>query len=205
MTPTDASTPRSLRRPRLTGARLAISVPGPHRRPRIMQVTANPGGTARRPGMSVDFFNTDETAPDAAGGLSLRHRARQPHILVAHLDALGSGWYTTPHALVRQRRDKRPTRSLSPSSTTIRRTERAAGQHPALEKVCEFFHLSPPLATSPLPRPPRSGTPPLSRAYVTAYDDDQVFETALAAPRTRSGDPRRGRAIAHRWAGRAVR
>jgi hypothetical protein len=130
----------------------------------------------------VDFFNIDEIG---AREIVDKYSADQPdrHILVAHLDPLGvwlvwhaaRAWYehgdqNTP--LVVTIVDRDPDESVAALQ----------GQHPELKKHCEFTVLR---ATAQdiherLPAHHRdSATPPIGRAYVTAYQDHQAFTTAL--------------------------
>ncbi len=134
---------------------------------------------------SVDFFNIDEIGaremlekyPPFGPGCS------QPHILVAHLDPLGVWlvwhaarlWYdssdkTAP--LVVTVMDHDPDKSVAALKS----------QHPALKKHCDFKKLD---ATAEHIREQLPAhhldpaTPPITCAYVTAYEDRQAFETAL--------------------------
>jgi voltage-gated potassium channel Kch len=135
------------------------------------------------PELSVDFFNIDEIS----ARLMLKKFPPdfdQPHIVVAHLDPLGV-WlaYHAARAWYVKRGDK--TAKLVVTILDDDAEERRAallGQYPALEKVCTFvttFSTSAKDIEQLLHHHRDSATPPISRAYVTAYHDQQAFETAL--------------------------
>ena len=129
---------------------------------------------------ALDFFNTDEIG---ARSLLDRHPftvGPQPHILVAHLDTLGSELIL--HA-ARTWNDKRAD-SSTPLQVTV--VDKHAGEqigalldeHPALEQVCTFTGYS--LSVRDLARLHNgAGAAPISHAYVTAQRDEQSVETAL--------------------------
>jgi hypothetical protein len=135
--------------------------------------------------LSVDFFNIDEigarlllkqfpVVPDCA----------QPHILVAHLDPLGI--WLVYHA-ARSWHDKRGHKTAPLMVTVLQHKPEESiraltSRHPELENVCDFKLF--PVTTEDIgERLPAHhldpATPPISRAYVTAYHDQQSFQTAL--------------------------
>lgn len=132
----------------------------------------------------VDFFNIDEIgARRILKKFPIVTDCAQPHILVAHLDPLGiwlvwhaaRTWYDkgdkkTP--LLVTVMDHDPDKSL----------EALKSQHPVLKKHCEFklFHATAEHIREHLPAHHLdSATPPISCAYVTAYQDRQALDTAL--------------------------
>jgi hypothetical protein len=132
----------------------------------------------------VDFFNIDEIgARQILKKFPFDTDCAQPHILVGHLDPLGVWlvwhaariWYDTGDKktpLLVTVLDHDPENSVAALKS----------QHPALKKHCEFaaFHASAEHIREQLPAHHLdSATPPISRAYVTAYQDRQAFETAL--------------------------
>ncbi len=136
------------------------------------------------PELSVDFFNVNEiSARLLLEDHPLDTEHGQPHILVAHLDPLGD-WliYHAARVWYDSRGDSR-----QPLVVTVLddqpndRIDALLGQHPALEKYCEFNSFTPTARDiGRLPEHHRDpATPPISCAYVTAYRDERVFETAL--------------------------
>ena len=136
------------------------------------------------PGLSVDFFNIDEiSARLLLEDFPIDVSHGQPHIVVAHLDPLGV-WvvYHAARAWYDKRGDSR-----EPLLVTVldhhpsNRVEALLGQHPALEKVCEFTTFSTTARDiAQLPEHHRgANTPPIGRAYVTSYQEARAFETAL--------------------------
>jgi hypothetical protein len=132
----------------------------------------------------VDFFNIDEIgARQILRKFPFETDCAQPHILVGHLDPLGVWlvwhaariWYDTGDKktpLVVTVLDHDPENSVAALKS----------QHPALKKHCDFklFHASAEQIREQLPTHHLdAATPPISRAYVTAYQDRQAFETAL--------------------------
>ena len=132
----------------------------------------------------VDFFNIDEIgARQILKKFPFDTACAQPHILVAHLDPLGvwlvwhaaRTWYDkgdkkTPLQVTVMDHD--PEKSL----------EALKSQHPALKKHCKFtlFHATAEqIREQLLPHHLDPATPPISCAYVTAYQDRHAFETAL--------------------------
>ena len=137
------------------------------------------------PELSVDFFNIDEiSARLLLEDLPIGIACDQPHIVLAHLDPLGV-WlvYHAARAWYDNRGDNNPAKLV----VTILdhqpedRIDALLGQHPALEKVCDFIAFS--MSAKDIARLPEHhrdpATPPISRAYVTAYRDHQAFETAV--------------------------
>jgi hypothetical protein len=134
---------------------------------------------------TVDFFNIDEIG----ARLMLKQfpfatDCAQPHILVAHLDALGI--WVVYHA-ARIWHDKRDDNTV-PLMVTIldhkpdERIQALRSQHPELKNVCKFvpFHATAEDIGEKLPdHHLDSITPHISRAYVTAYKDQEAFATAL--------------------------
>jgi hypothetical protein len=135
---------------------------------------------------TVDFFNIDEIGARLMLKLfPLATNCVQPHILVAHLDPLGK--WLVYHA-ARTWHDNRDENNDAPLMVTVldhnpeEEVRALKSDHPELKNVCEFHsfrataedigerlpghHLDP-------------ATPHISRAYVTAYSDQQAFRTAL--------------------------
>lgn len=135
---------------------------------------------------TVDFFNIDEIG----ARLMLKQfpfdtDCPQPHILVAHLDPLGI-WlvYHAARAWHENRKDDND----APLMVTVvdhqpeESVRKLKSHHPELKNLCDFkpfrataedigerlpgHHLDPVI-------------PHISRAYVTAYEDHQAFQTAL--------------------------
>ena len=133
----------------------------------------------------VDFLNTDEI-----GARLLLHefpldtRVGQPHILVANLGALG-GWLVYHSA--RDWYDSRGGQNQGAMVVTILddqsqdRIDSLLRQHPALKDVCTFvaFNMTAESVIGLRAHHCDPATPPISRAYVAAYDDQQAFETTL--------------------------
>jgi TrkA-N domain/RyR domain len=133
---------------------------------------------------ALDFFNTDEiSARLMLNEFPVDSEHGQPHILVAHLDDLG-GWLIW-HA-ARDWYDSRGD-DTSPLQVTVlddrgdQRVRALLAQHPDLEKVCHFISLT--TSARDIQRLPAhhadAAAPPLTRAYVTAYRDENALETAL--------------------------
>jgi hypothetical protein len=133
---------------------------------------------------ALDFFNTDEiSARLMLNEFPIDSEHGQPHILVAHLDDLG-GWLIW-HA-ARDWYDGRGD-DTSPLQVTVlddrgdERVRALLAQHPDLEKVCQFISLT--TSARDIQRLPAhhadAAAPPLTRAYVTAYRDENALETAL--------------------------
>ena len=132
---------------------------------------------------SLDFFNIDEiSAQLCLDEFSIEADNGRPHILVSRLDALGTwlvkhaawGWFT-------DRTDDVP---LWVTVVDDRAEERVRGlldQYPALESVCRFIESS--MSVRDLHRldavQAEVGAPPITRAYVSAYRDEDAIETVL--------------------------
>ncbi|MGO9354128.1 MAG: NAD-binding protein [Mycobacterium sp.] len=134
---------------------------------------------------TVDFFNIDEiSARLMLKQFPLATDCTQPHILVAHLDPLGI-WlvYHAARAWHDNRGDKK-----APLMVTVldhkpeESIQTLKSRHPELKTMCDF---KPFRATAEDIGERLSGhhldpaTPHISRAYVTAYEDQQAFQTAL--------------------------
>jgi voltage-gated potassium channel Kch len=135
---------------------------------------------------TMDFFNIDEIS---ARLMLKRHPfdtdCAQPHILVAHLDPLGI--WLVYHA-ARIWHGNRKEGNDAPLMVTVLdhdpedSVRKLKSQHPELKSLCEFHWFSasaedigerlPDHHLDPV-------TPHISRAYVTAYEDQQAFRTAL--------------------------
>ncbi|HWT49770.1 MAG TPA: NAD(P)-binding protein [Mycobacterium sp.] len=134
---------------------------------------------------SVDFFNIDEiSARLMLKEFPIATDCAQPHILVAHLDPLGV--WLVYHA-ARAWHAKRG-RKTAPLVVTIvdRQPEESVqalkSQHPQLKNMCDFKPFYPTAEDIGERLPSHhldSATPHIGRAYVTAYTDQQAFETAL--------------------------
>jgi hypothetical protein len=145
---------------------------------RIQEAKRTDSGTA------LDFFNTDEiSARLMLDEFPIDSEHGQPHILVAHLDDLG-GWliWHAARDWYDSRRD-----DTSPLCVTVlddrgdQRVRALLAQHPGLEKVCQFISLT--TSARDIQRLSAhhddAAAPPLTRAYVTAYRDEDGRETAL--------------------------
>ena len=136
------------------------------------------------PELSVDFFNTDEiSARLMLEDFPIDTQCGRPHIVVAHLDPLGV--WLVYHA-ARTWNDNRGDSTVPLVVTVVDdkakdRVEELIGQHPALEAVCTFIPFS--ANAKDIGRLPAhhsdAATPPIGRAYVTAYADEQAFQTGL--------------------------
>jgi voltage-gated potassium channel Kch len=133
---------------------------------------------------ALDFFNTEEIS----ARLMLDHypidtAGKRPHILVAHLDVLGT-WVILRAA--RYWYDNRTDDTVPLTVTVVDddREQRIAllvNNHPQLKQVCKFISCSTPVGDiRDLPTShTKASAPPLNCAYVTAYLDEQALETAL--------------------------
>jgi voltage-gated potassium channel Kch len=133
---------------------------------------------------ALDFFNADElSARLMLNEFPIDSEPGPPHILVAHLDDLG-GWLIW-HA-ARDWYDSRHD-DTSPLHVTVlddrgdQRVRALLAQYPGLEKVCQFDSLT--ISARDLQRLSAhhddAAAPPVTRAYVTAYRDEDARETAL--------------------------
>jgi voltage-gated potassium channel Kch len=136
------------------------------------------------PELSIDFFNVDEIcARLMLEKYPIDTDCNQPHILVAHLDALGV-WlvYHAARAWYENRADN----NKAPLVVTVlddnpeERVEALLGQHPDLERkdVCKFHRFATSAKGVDKLRDHHRDTV-FSRAYVTAYHDHQALHTAL--------------------------
>jgi hypothetical protein len=134
---------------------------------------------------SLDFFNIDEiSARLMLKEFPIITDCAQPHILVAHLDPLGV--WLVYHA-ARTWHAKRG-RKTTPLVVTVvdRQPEESVqalkSRHPQLKNICDFkqFYATAEDIGERLPCHHLDPTTPhIGRAYVTAYTDQQAFETAL--------------------------
>jgi hypothetical protein len=146
---------------------------------RVQEANANDGAQS-----SLDFFNADEvSARLCLDEFSIEAGDNgRPHILVSRLDGLGTwlvkhaawGWFT-------ERTDDAP---LWVTVVDDRAEERVRGlldQYPALESVCQFIQSS--MSVRDLDRlvamQTDAGAPPITRAYVSAYRDEDAIEAML--------------------------
>lgn len=145
---------------------------------RAQEVQCSEGASA------LDFFNADEIgARLLLDDFPVDTRGEQLHILIAHLDPLGA-WLVVHVA--REWFDNRSGEDTQLLVTVLddnaeRRVAALVGQHPALEKVCQFITLS--TSARDIHRlsayHAQAGVPPLNCAYVTAYRDEDALQTAL--------------------------
>jgi hypothetical protein len=134
---------------------------------------------------SVDFFNIDEVGarlwledfkpfdpPD-----------RQPHLLICRLDGLGvwlvrhaaRSWYE-------KRIAKDPLWISVVDDDATKRIQDLKDEHPALESICRFVHAAiSHRGVHPVLPHGHAGevVPPLTKAYVTAYRDEDAVDTAF--------------------------
>jgi voltage-gated potassium channel Kch len=134
---------------------------------------------------SLDFFNTDEvSARLLLDDFPITTEHQQPHILVAHLDPLGSWviWHAAREwHYDRADGDARPLVVTVVDDDAQHRVAALLGRYPELEHICTFVTAS--ACTSEIRKladhHDAVASPPLTRAYVTAYHDEQAVETAL--------------------------
>ncbi len=132
---------------------------------------------------SLDFFNVDEiSAQLCLDEFSIEAENGTPHILVSRLDALGTwlvkhaawGWFT-------DRIDDIPLWVTVVDDQAEERVRGLLDQYPALESACRFIESS--MSVRDLHRldavQADAGAPPITRAYVSAYRDEDAIETAL--------------------------
>ncbi|WP_236981311.1 NAD-binding protein [Mycobacterium kiyosense] len=135
-------------------------------------------------GSALDFFNTDEiSARLMLSEFPVDAGCVQPHMLVADFDVLGA--WVVYHA-ARHWHEHRPDDSVPLVVTIVdsqaeRRIASLVSQHPALEPVCRFICLSTTVRDIRGLRALHAdaAAPPLTRAYVTAYRDEEALEMAL--------------------------
>lgn len=133
---------------------------------------------------TLDFFNTDEiSARLMLNEFPIDSEHGQPHILVAHLDDLGAWliWHAARDWYDSRRDDTSPLQVTVLDDRGDERVRALLAQHPDLEDVCQFISLS--TSARDIQRLPAhhadAAASPLTRAYVTAYRDEDALETAL--------------------------
>jgi hypothetical protein len=133
---------------------------------------------------ALDFFNTDEiSARLMLNEFPIDSEHGPPHILVAHLDDLGGWviWHAARDWYESRRDDTSPLQVTVLDDRGDRQVRALLAQHPDLEKVCQFISLT--TSARDIQRLPAhhadAAAPPLTRAYVTAYRDENTLETAL--------------------------
>ena len=132
---------------------------------------------------SLDFFNIDEiSAQLCLDEFSIEAENGRPHVLVSRLDALGTclvkhaawGWFT-------DRTDDIPLWVTVVDDQGEERVRGLLDQYPALESVCQFVESS--MSVRDMDRldavQADVGAPPITRAYVSAYLDEDAIEAAL--------------------------
>ena len=132
---------------------------------------------------SLDFFNIDEiSAQLCLDEFSIEADNGPPHILVSRLDALGT--WLVKHAAWAWFTDRTDDVPLWVTVVDDRAEDRVRGlldQYPALESVCRFIESS--MSVRDLHRldavQAELGAPPITRAYVSAYRDEDAIETVL--------------------------
>jgi hypothetical protein len=146
---------------------------------RVQEANSSDGASS-----SLDFFNIDEISaqlcldefPIEAG------ESGQPHMLVSRLDGLGT--WLVKHAAWDWFTDRTDDVPLWVTVVDDQAAERVRGlldQYPALESVCQFIEAS--MSVRDLDRldamQADAGAPPLTRAYVSAYRDEDAIEAML--------------------------
>jgi voltage-gated potassium channel Kch len=145
---------------------------------------------------ALDFFSTEEIGARLLLEAHPIDTERQAHILVAHLDGLGAGLVFHAARKWHDERKDNPA-PLLVSVVDDHADERVSSllsQYESLEQVCEFSCYRPSVRDidrlAAIDRDRRSSRahgayrddtapPPISRAYVTAYRDEQTVATAL--------------------------
>ncbi len=133
---------------------------------------------------ALDFFNTNEiSARLLLDEFPIDTERDRPHILVGYLDALGA-WVVYHAARDWYERRADPTTRLVVTvvdNEADHRVQSLLGHYPALEHVCRFIPL--PASVSKIHRlrahHAEAAAPRLTRAYVTAYHDEQAVQLAL--------------------------
>jgi hypothetical protein len=134
---------------------------------------------------SLDFFNTDELgARLCLDEYPINAEGGHPHILVSRLDVLGT--WLVKHAAWGWFADR--TDDTIPLWVTVvddhaeERVQPLLDQYPALESVCRFIYASPSVRhlRGLAEQRAKAGAPPITRAYVSAYRDEDTLEAALA-------------------------
>lgn len=136
------------------------------------------------PSSSLDFFNTDEIgARLCLDEFPLDAKDGRPHLLVSRLDGLGiwlvkhaaRGWYD-------DRTDDSPLWVTVVDDHAEERVQELLEQNPSLEPVCRFIYAR--RSVREVRRLSKhhadAGAPPIGRAYVTAYRDEEALDGALA-------------------------
>ncbi|MCZ8381148.1 NAD-binding protein [Mycobacterium sp. CPCC 205372] len=133
---------------------------------------------------SLDFFNLEEISarlcldefPIAVG------ECDQPHILVSRLDAVGT--WLVKHAAWSWYSDRKDDTPLWVTVVDDQARDRIQGlldRYPALESTCRFIESS--MSVRDLDRldamRAEAGAPPVTRAYVSAYRDEDAIEAML--------------------------
>ena len=160
--------------------------------PELCQVIRIEEAANTDPSATVDFFNTDDvSARRLLDRFPFDTRSAQPHILIAHLEELGSA--LARHAAWDWYQERGPEVSTPLRITVVdddadRRITMLKASHPALDKVCEFEPFHPSGSGLQQLTELLAAGPPLSRAYVTAYRDEQAIETALRLRHELPGD-----------------
>lgn len=153
--------------------------------PDLCRLLRNQGWRRQNDGIELDFFNTDEvSARLLLDEFPIAEPPQQPHILVAHLDPLGQWviWHAAREwHYGRERGDTRPLVVTVLDDNAKPRLAELKGQSPELDKICTFVTTSASAADirALSERHETLSCPPLTRAYVTAYRDEQAVETAL--------------------------
>lgn len=132
---------------------------------------------------SLDFFNTDEISARLwLDDFPLDTKGAEPHLLVSRLDGLGT-WLVkhAARAWYDDRKDDTPLWVTVVDDHAEESVHALLDQHPALEPVCRFICSKPVLRE--VRRLPKhhadAGAPPITRAYVTAYRDEDALDAAL--------------------------
>ena len=132
---------------------------------------------------SLDFFNLEEVgARLCLDEYPIDAEHGRPHLLISRIDALGT--WLVKHAAWGWYADRTNDTPLWVTVADDRAEERVRGlleQYPALEPVCQFIYSS--TSVRDLQRleavQADAGAPPLTRAYVSAYRDEDAIEAAL--------------------------
>lgn len=145
---------------------------------------------------ALDFFNTDEIGARLLLDAHPIDFGRQPHILVAHLDALAAElvFHAARRCLDEQEDNPVPLLVSVVDEHAEEQVSSLLAQHPALEQACEFSCYTTSVrdidrlaALDRGGRADRAATaehdgvaaPPISRAYVTGGRDERSVKTAL--------------------------
>lgn len=132
---------------------------------------------------SLDFFNTDEIGARLwLQKFSIDDQGSHPHILVSRVDGLGN-WLVRHAARAWYDACKDVPLWVSVIDDHAKeRVQALVDQNPALESVCRFICIS--TSDREVRELPKlhadAGAPPLTRAYMTAYRDEEALEAALA-------------------------